>query len=924
MAWSAVFSAVTRIGDLLAKEAIYLWGVEEQVHRLHRELQWMQSFLIEADAKQAEDPTIQLRVSDIRDLAYDAEDVVDTFDLKIVSKRKGGFSNVIKRSACILREGWMLHKTRSDIEKIIERTTDLTRRLQAYGITDSRFEQGSSSSNERRESRRPYPHIIDDNIVGLDDDIKKLVSVVVDDESDCRVVSIWGMGGLGKTTLAKKVYQHGVVRGHFNHMAWVYVSQQCQKRKVWEDILSGLHIMERGSKLSDEELAEKLFNVLKDDKDNKYLVILDNIWSIDAWDSIKPAFPERETRSKILVTSRNKEVASHADRRGYLHELECLKDDESWELFQKIAFPDKDSPDYRADGRKEGLGKKMVKHCAGLPLAIVVLGGVLATKNSLNDWQIVYENVKTYLKRGKGTQGIEEVLALSYDDLPPYLRPCFLYLSHFPADYEINAQRLIQLWVAEGIISSRQEEGNGEEIMEDVAERYLIELANRCSIQVRAIEAATLKIKTIQMHDLMRDLCLSKAKQENLVFIVDQSNADSSSTIQRVRRVSAHVFFWIQRLKSPNSRSLLFFGVLWKHDEFLKLLPKTMVNYYFHDNEDEFCNPLCFIAGLLLSCVWFCKTRGIWTYIFNNFELLRVLGFEGAGELSGCKLPSDIGNLIHLRFLSLRDVKFLRPTLPSSLGNLRCLQTLDLRIEGVSESASIQVPNVIWRMEQLRHLYLPVNWDSKEKLKLDTLKNLQTLVNFDTKYCNLKDLSKLTNLRVLEIRWHFNIEDFEEDPDNSPILSLEVEIAKLPEYHYFSEDITYMCLSRTKLKEDPMPTIEKLPNLRILHFGYSAFKGKKMICSAGGFPRLDSLTLEYLDNLEELQVDEGAMPVLRCLEIINCWSMKMLPDGLRFITTLQELAIKSMSKAFKDKLVEGGEDFYKVQHVPSITFQQCG
>ncbi|XVF78624.1 hypothetical protein PTKIN_Ptkin14bG0149700 [Pterospermum kingtungense] len=96
-----------------------------------------------------------------------------------------------------------------------------------------------------------------------------------------------------------------------------------------------------------------------------------------------------------------------------------------------------------------------------------------------------------------------------------------------------------------------------------------------------------------------------------------------------------------------------------------------------------------------------------------------------------------------------------------------------------------------------------------------------------------------------------------------------------------------------------------------------------MICSAGGFPRLDSLSLDCLRNLEELQVDEGAMPVLRRLVIVYCWRMKKLPDGLRFITTLQELTIKYMPKAFIDKLVEGGEDFYKVQHVPSFTFQDC-
>ncbi|XWS10035.1 hypothetical protein CRYUN_Cryun39dG0041200 [Craigia yunnanensis] len=196
MAWSAVSSAVLRISE----EATSLWGVEEQVDRLQRELRWMQSFLIDADARQGESERVRLWVAEIRDLAYDAEDVVETFALRIVSKRKGGFSNVVKRSACILTEGWVLHKIRSEIEKIITKITDLRRRLQTYGMKELRVGEGSSSSNDRRESRRPYPHIIDDNIIALDSDIKKLVSVLVDEESDCRVVSICGMGGVGKTT----------------------------------------------------------------------------------------------------------------------------------------------------------------------------------------------------------------------------------------------------------------------------------------------------------------------------------------------------------------------------------------------------------------------------------------------------------------------------------------------------------------------------------------------------------------------------------------------------------------------------------------------------------------------------------------------------------------------------------------------------
>ncbi|MBA0635853.1 hypothetical protein Godav_022014, partial [Gossypium davidsonii] len=136
MAWSAVVSAVTTIGKLLTQEAIYLWGVEEQVDRLQTEFKWMQSSLMEVETKQSKDERIRLWLAEIRELAYDAEDVVEEFALKIGSKNKGGHPSCTKKAACCLKEGWELHETRSKIEKIIERINDLVRRLRAYGVKE--------------------------------------------------------------------------------------------------------------------------------------------------------------------------------------------------------------------------------------------------------------------------------------------------------------------------------------------------------------------------------------------------------------------------------------------------------------------------------------------------------------------------------------------------------------------------------------------------------------------------------------------------------------------------------------------------------------------------------------------------------------------------------------------------------------------
>ncbi|MBA0673694.1 hypothetical protein Goklo_007485, partial [Gossypium klotzschianum] len=406
----------------------------------------------------------------------------------------------------------------------------------------------------------------------------------------------------------------------------------------------------------------------------------------------------------------------------------------------------------------------------------------------------------------------------------------------------------------------------------------------------------------------------------------------------------------------PNIRSLLFFNEFFPEEALEKSLPLEVLNYV-KEHEDEVCNPLVCIFRISRAGTSCLKDRGIWRYMFNNFKLLRSLNYEITRRdySIGFKLPSDIGNLIHLRFLSLKDLMFSWLKLPSSLGNLRCLQTLDLRV-GLGK---IHVPNVIWRMEQLRHLYLPRSCKSRTKLKLGTLRKLLTLVNFNTKNCYLKDLINMTNLRELRINLSFNIENFNEKElgENPPIigskylhslsifisfrdesidpkhlahllssctsickLSIGAKISKLPDYRYFSSHLAYIRLYYCLLEEDPMPTLKKLPNLRILEFERS-FVGKEMFCSAPGFPKLESVILVELHKLEEWKVDEGAMPSLQRLVIRSCPRLKMLPEGLRFITTLKELKIELMSKAFKDRLEEGEEDFYKVKHVPSIIFQ---
>ncbi|XP_058113001.1 probable disease resistance RPP8-like protein 2 [Magnolia sinica] len=259
-------------------------------------------------------------------------------------------------------------------------------------------------------------------------------------------------------------------------------------------------------------------------------------------------------------------------------------------------------------------------------------------------------------------------------------------------------------------------------------------------------------------------------------------------------------------------------------------------------------------------------------------------------------------------------------------------------------------------MEQIRHLIVYNGWFSNG-MQLHHLSNLRTLTrvragswieNGLEKLTNLGDLgiyeirgdvhmalsrsiSKLVHLRSLSLMswdgsWIPAFESFSKH-EHLYKMTLIGRLEKLPEPHVFPPNLTELCLYGSKLERDPMVTLEKLPNLRSLcihasFIGGDPCMGKEMVCSAGGFPLLDTLNIVGLYELEEWRVEEGAMRNLRCLEISSCERLRMLPDGLRYIITLQELKLEYMSEELKERVRENeGEDWFKIRHIPSLIIQ---
>ncbi|CAF2216193.1 putative disease resistance protein At1g50180 [Brassica napus] len=923
MAEAIVSVTVQKLGEFLLEEPLFLFGIGDQVKQLQDELKRLRCFLKDADEKQRKSERVRNWIAEIREAAYDAEDLLEAFFLKAESKKGKGIKKVFRRLSCIMSEAVSLHSVGSEIREITTRLTKIAASMKDYGIKEAMDGESLSLFDSLREQRQSFPYAVEHNLVGLEQSLEKLVNDLVSGGEKLRVMSIYGMGGLGKTTLARQVFHHSIVRRHFDRFAWVYVSQECRRRHVWQEILLNLSYKDENQRilsLRDEQLGEELHRFLKR---TKCLVVLDDIWGTDAWDGLKHVFPH-ETGSNIVLTTRNKEVALYADPRGVLHEPRLLTHEESWELLEKISLQGRDNLEPMLVKKLEEIGKQMAIKCGGLPLAITVLGGLLAMKNTLNQWQRVQENITPYVSNGGSSNGsksmmVADVLSLSYEDLPAHLKQCFLYFAHYPEDFEVHVGTLVSYWIAEGMVMPVKHTEESGMTVEDIGQDYLEELVKRSIVMVGKRDIVTSEVMTCRMHDLMREVCLQKAEQESFVQVVDSRQQEEDEAL----------------------RSLL-------------TNTSRRISVQIHGGAEEHRIERLYMSSQCRSLVYLMKNQGSqWTLLgkvsFRKMKLLRVLDLEGA-QIKGGKLPDDVGDLIHLRNFSLRltNVK----ELTSCIGNLTLMITLDLFVKG-----RLYIPDVIWKLKRLRHLCMPSELDPRTKLDLSTLRNLQQLWDFPVGQCNPRDLLAMTSLRRLSINLSSQNTDFEVvsslsrvlkrlrgltinvpcEPMPPPVditqlvsaftnlseLELFLKLEKLPGEQSFSSDLGALRLWQCGLVDDPFLVLEKLPNLKILQLFEGSFVGSELHCSVNGFPQLHSLTLSQLENLEEWTVEDGAMIRLVSLELKCCKKLKSVPEGTRFLKNLQEVEIGNMTKAFKDKLASGGEDFYKIQHVPCVVFEYC-
>ncbi|GMY34758.1 probable disease resistance RPP8-like protein 2 [Fagus crenata] len=757
-------------------------------------------------------------------------------------------------------------------------------------------------------------------VVGMEEDVHEVVSGLITNIENCSTHFIVGMKGLGKTTLARMVYSHTAIQNHFKFTYWVPLPDRVDMDKNVLLKRLGKYVMretnmggnkdkekrkdKKKRKEEEEPIKEKDYSFKEVNdflNDKKFLIVLDNISSDETWETLKAAFPESTNGSRIVITTRCKDVVTSNAENS--HKLRLRTKDESWNLFQQMVDlqyssepfdePDPEGVSPVVETQKvKTLARKLVGRCGGLPLSILRLGYLMSGMK-----KVTSEELSRVLEHMDHNQTPwSEIEDLKEKDLPPHLRQCLSYFGLFPKDSETSARRLVALWVAEGVVEPQS--GVEQEPLELLAKKYLEDLISRNLVQ--AVERKPNgRVKTCGFPSALRELWLRRypnsSLDQRLPYYFDESDASSSHSHSSSKNLP-------NLLRScRNPRSILFFDTR-EGDK-----PGEDIGHFL---------SMGIASGHLLQ--------------------LQVLDLE---HVFRPQLPKNIGKLIHLTYLGLRWTYL--EQIPSSIGNLLKLQTLDVRHTCIRE-----LPGSIWKLKKLRHLCMNQIYRSKIKHQPsgNSLQNLHTLRGaFVDKENPLMDgLCKLTNLRKLDLAFQLNLP--QQNTLAESLLKLKhLQALKLksidemgrpqdlkatflsglenlfnlylfgklenPPLSGLPKSLTDLTLSASRLSDDPMPELEKLDNLKCLSLYSGSYTGKSMSCSKEGFPKLHVLNIWMLQELEDWNVAEQAMRNLKQLEIRSCNNLKV-PNGLRHLKTLGKLKLKHMPGEFITKIEETKEQIW--------------
>nr|XP_027081860.1 disease resistance protein RPM1-like [Coffea arabica] len=936
MAETVLSFALDQLSTFLREEGRLLGGLRQEVQFIMDELEQMRAFLREAEAKEEDaQPTLQQWIKQVRDAAYDTEDILDDFVARFARHRATGFYGSVRRIFSSIKNLRARHRVASEIQSIKSRIKSISEAHQRYqseyGISAQASNSLSAVNNSTwRYSRDDALLVEEAKLVGIDQPKKRLISELLEgDDHQLKVVSVVGMGGLGKTTLVKRVHEDPEVRRHFPVRAWVTVSQTCDFQYLLKDLIRQLH--EEGKKpvpqsiesLNITELKEFVKDFLQ--QAGRYAIVFDDVWDMEFWNTIKFALPESSRGNRVMLTTRKADVASASctESLGYIHRMEPLSSEDSWTLFCNKIFKGNSCPGHLMDVAKGILGK-----CEGLPLAILAITGLLALKgvNRTGEWEMVRRSLGGELEGTGKLDRVKKILSLSYNDLPWHLKTCLLYTSIYPEDYAIECYDLINLWIAERFVEWR--EGMS---IEDVAWGCLSELVNRRLIQVTDVFYEGLP-NTCRIHDLLREVILLKSREQNMVTVITEQltrwpsekvrrlvvHGSSSNNTQHHQQRPNYCFDHLRSFVTVGSTNLLLHKMLLsevsRSSKLLKVLDLTG-----QEAQKKIPNEIFKMFRLKHLDLYGTGVERVPKAIGK----LQHLEYLNLGETGVRELPTEILKLQKLRVLRVyqqvdssdADYGYHGFKAPSNMVRLLALEILDC----IDASSGSTIVKEIGKLTQLRELYITKLRREDGKELCSSLANLTSL-----RELSVTSIGKGDDHEIIDLNHHHPSLSSSSSSflQSLRMLILRGRLEKMPKWIVHLHGLVRIDLDWSGLRseEDPFESLQHLPNLVSINF-CGSYQGEGLCFKAGGFLKLEWMYLKRLEGLRWMRVEEGALPRFHELILEQLPLLDELPLGIQHLSHLQGLYLYEMSSKMIEKVEnqkEESEDYRKIAHIPEI------
>ncbi|XP_057800147.1 putative late blight resistance protein homolog R1A-10 [Salvia miltiorrhiza] len=828
---------------------------KQQVQSLTEIITFLQEFLEANNSPVSDEPDpLEMRIADA---AYAAEDAIESH---IVAKIQLSRSREAYNSPVSDEADPEDPKTVSsnhddddeemnlfqDVQNVIQEMDEIKslamqRNTEKVVIHDKRRSFiSASSSTEKNNSGM---------VVWSEGVVNGILERLVSDQRERQVIPITGMGGIGKTTLAKTVYSKKIIEQRFDVCAWATISQQYNTREILCELVSQAtnKRKEQLSQKSEDDLELELYQYLSG---RRFLIVMDDMWSIDAWDRIQRFFPENGNYSRIIVTTRLSHLSSQLNN-NYTLQMDFLDEVRSWELFSKTVFGVGSCPH-----ELEKIGKKIVENCRGLPLSIVVVGGILKNReHTLGVWESISQNLASEVNL-ENEKNCMKLLKMSYNHLPVYLKPCFLYMGVFEEDDLVRVSTLVKLWVSEGFLKPM----NGKSL-ETIAIEFLKDLVDRNLILVGEV-GSTGNIKFVKIHDLLRDLCLNQSKKDGFYHVIGQS--------------------------SPRGMSSQRCVVIPRNTPMKKVLDDLSCARSIISEDGNVFN--LYLVPLSVNI----KNSGLLRtfYAYRKFPHTESLNVSCFKEL----LASQYVNLRHLAV----DVG----SMSSIFTSFTRLWNLHILI--VSCFEEFTAPAEIWRMPQLRHIemtegrfYLPEP-SSDDVVVMENLLVLKGIANFK---CSEEVVKRIPNIKKLGINYvgRGGIEQYDYYCLNNikhlcKLESLRVDCSNdfraAPYVLTFPQSLKKLTLNMKKdfEWEKMFEKIGALPLLEKFKLWYGCFGTGKWEMVEGQFPSLKYLELYRCSSLKHWTAESNSIfPRLEKLHLRYMDELKEIPTQIGDVPTLQKI-----------------------------------